>query len=230
MVDTNPNLKLRLSLLHTLHSQLSLLVMLPLLFLLPRLRLPTTHTLLHQPTMVGIPINPLMRLHNPSLSRDTSLHTDRTGTPVIPNLRDTVVDTLPTSNLSNKHTVCNPNNNNPTARLLLKPSLHLHELSTPILPLLPHLSPPHKDGICQDGTMLPLLLLLQKGLNQQLKNINQHPSCLPSPTRRLIQWLKLVWQFKDKDHQGQLHLHLGTNLVYYRPHPRELRDHHRLRQ
>jgi hypothetical protein len=231
MVDINLNLKLklRLSLLHTLRSQLSLLVMLPPLFPLPRPRLPTTHTLLLHLLTVDIPINLPMRLHNPSLNRDTSLHTDRMGTLVIPNLRDTVVDTPPTSSL-NSPTVCNHSNNNPTAHLLLKPWLLLHELSTPTLPLLPHLSPPLKDGICQDGMMLLLLLLHQRDLNQQLKNINQHLSCRPSPIRPLIQWRKLVWRFKDKDHQGQLHLHLGINLVSYRLHPRELRDRHQLRQ
>jgi hypothetical protein len=229
-VDINLNLRLRLSLLHTLPSQLSLLVTLPLLFLLPRLQLPTTHTLLLRLLTVDTLINLPMRLSNRSLNRVTSLHTDRMGTPVIPNLRDTAVDTLPTSNLSNKHTVCNPNSNNLTAHLPLRPSLLLHELSIPTLPLLHHPSPPLKDGICQDGMMLLLLLLHQRDLNQQLKNINQHLSCRPSLIRPLIQWLKLVWQFKDKDYQGQLHLHLGTNLVYYHLHPRELRDHHQLRQ
>jgi hypothetical protein len=224
MVATNLSLKLRLNLLHTLRSQLSLLGTLPLLFPpLPLRQTPTTHTLLLHLLTVDTLINLPMRLSNRSLNRVISLHTDRMGTPVIPNLRDTVVDTLPTSNLSNNHTVCNPDSNNLTAHPPLKPSLLLHELSIPTLPLLHPLFPPLKDVICRDGTMLLLSLL-------HLKDLNQHLSCRLSPIRHLIQWHKLVWLFKDKDHPGQLHLHLGINLVSYRLHPREPLGHHQLRQ
>jgi hypothetical protein len=153
----------------------------------------------------------------------------QTDIQVIPNLKAMAVDTLPTNNSNsslikiqtNKHTVHHP------LKLLL---VHLPELdSTTIPPLLLYLlSPLPKGVICQDGTMLLNSLLLPSDLNQQQKNINQHPSCLPSLMPTPIRWRTRVRISRCHPLDHLVH-RPETNRGYYLPHQKVVHDHHQLR-